>query len=128
MWLISKSTEIGIDIRNQFIDKNCLKWFDLEISDTTYLCIVGHSISHHNNEGFDLAFGDHVVHDQIGMSLVTPGSFILAPTMLKIKHWVTSFLIFVVTRRGVNKCPTRCACAFGGEKYLLYITMRNILQ
>ncbi len=96
MGLISESTEVGINVRNQFVDENRLKWFDLEISETAHLNIVCHAIGHHNNERFDFAFGDQVVHDQIGMTLVTPGCFILTPAMLQVENRIAFLFILVV--------------------------------
>ncbi len=117
MRLIRECAEVGIDIRNQFVDENRLKWFDLEISHTADLNFVGHTIGHHDDEGFDLAFGDQVVHDQIGVTLVAPGGFILAPAMLQVQNRIAFRFDPCRNWEGCRQTPgVRCLCSWRGKE------------
>ena len=69
-----------------------------------------------------------VVHDQVCMTLVAPGCFILTPAMLKIEHRIAFLFILVVTWRGINKCPAGGVCAPDGKQNLLHFTVRHIFK
>jgi hypothetical protein len=128
MGLIGERAEVGIDVGDQLVHENCLEWFDIKVSEAAELDFVGHAVGHHDEEGPDLALGDQVIHDQIGVALVTPGSFILTPAVLQVQHRIALHLILVVIGRGVDKRPAGGVGALGGEENLLRSAMRNVLE
>ena len=68
--LLCLCSEVSIYVRNEFVDKNLLKVFGCERVETTESHFVSHSVSHDDDERFNLALSDEVVHDEVGMSLV----------------------------------------------------------
>ena len=70
----------------------------LKLAEAAEPDLVGHAVGHHDEEGLDLAFGDQVVHDQVGVALVAPGGFILAPAVLQVQHRISLGRVLVVVR------------------------------
>ena len=101
---------------------------DIEISEAADPDVVGHAVGHHDDEGLGLAFGDQVVHDQIGVALVAPGGFILAPAVLQVQHRIALGLVLVVVGRRVDKGAARGVGALGGEENLLHFAVGNVLE
>ena len=48
-----------------------------------------------------LPLGDQIVHDQIGVALVGPGGFVLAPAMLQVQHRIARRAAFFSYPGGV---------------------------
>ena len=69
MVAVGDCIEIGIDKRHKFIYQDCLEFLGVKLSDSAEFHVVGHSVGHHDDEGVDFAFGNHIVHDKVGMSL-----------------------------------------------------------
>ena len=90
--------------------------------------IVGHAVGHHDEKGLDLAFGDQVVHDQIGVTLVAPGGFILAPAVLQVQHRISPGRVLVVVGRRVDKRSAGGVGALRREENLLHSAVGNVLE
>ena len=75
--------------------KNGLELLGSETAEATKLDVIGHTISHHDDERLDLSVSNQVIHDEVGVSLCTPSGFILTPSMLQIQNG--EFLLLVLT-------------------------------
>ena len=131
MPLVRQRPEMAIDIRHQFVQQHGLKRPDVERGQPAGAAgpqVVGHAIGHDDDERPCLSGGDQIVHDQIGMTLVRPGGFVLAPAMLEIEHRITLARIPVVTGRGVDEGPPLAGRAGRGKQDLLDAAMGHVLQ
>ena len=128
MGLIGERAEVGIDVGDQLVDENRLEWPDVETCEAADPDVVGHAVGHHDEEGLRLAFGDQVVHDQIGVALVAPGGFILAPAVLQVQHRIALGLVLVVVGRRVDKGTAGGVGALRGEENLLHSAVGNVLE
>ena len=89
--------------------------------------LVGHTVSHDDKERLDLAFGDEVVHDEVGMALVPPGILVLTPAMLHVEDGELGFLLGgVVGRRDIDEGAAHLLGALGPEQDLLDSSVRDI--
>ena len=62
---------------------------------------VSHTIGADDDERFALAFGNQVVHDEVGTSLVHPCCLVLSPSVLQVEH--RELLLSVVCWRKIDK-------------------------
>ena len=126
---IGKGIEIGIYVRDQLIHQNSLERLDIKISESAAeLDLVCHAVCHHNDERFDLAVCDQIVHDQVGVSLGRPGGFIFTPSVLQVQHRIFFVFLFFVARRRIDKSPAYRVRTWGIEKHLLYFSVGNVLH
>ena len=134
MVAIGDCGEMLVDIGNKFIHQNALEGSPVEFLHVSPLQFVGHTVGHHYDEGSNLTLGNEVVHDQTCMTLTAPGSLILAPTMLQIKHGIPRGLLgllahlLAIERRCIDHGATYGLGALAPEQYLLDAAMRNVLQ
>ena len=112
MRLVGERTEVGIDVGDQLVDENRLEGADVEVSEATEPDFVGHAVGHYDEERPDFPFGDQVVHDQVGMALVAPGGFILAPAVLQVQHRISPAQVLVIFGWCVDESSTGRVCAF----------------
>src|ERR1041384_3320694 len=98
MRLIGERAEVRIDVGNQIFDHSLLKGAEVERASSgtrTGRSRIGRARSadatvlHHDDERLAFSLGDQVVHDEAGVALMRPARFILAATMLEIKHRIT---------------------------------------
>ena len=118
----------GVDVGNQLVDENRLEAIDFEIPEAAEPDFVRHAVGHHDEEGLDLALGDQVVHDQVGVALVAPGGFVLAPAVLQVEHRISLVQLLVVFRRRVHKGTADRVGALRGEENLLHPAVGNVLE
>ena len=117
---------MAVHIGDELVTENRLEVIVIESPQLADADIVGHSVSHHDDEWLDLSFGDQVVHDEVGPALVPPRVLVLAPAMLEIKDRILLLAIFIL-RRGVDKGLAELVGAVRPEKDLLNIAVRDIL-
>ncbi len=65
------------------------------------------AVVHDDDEGFGLAFGDQIVHDQIGLALIGPARLIFAAAVLEVQHGIAGRGVLVIGRRRVDEAPPR---------------------
>ena len=158
MRLIGKGAEVGINERDQIIDKNRSETAEVEPASagtggtsrpaapgaravgrpahrlargrsTTWAGSAGNiAVGHHDDEGPGFACGDQVVHDQAGVTLVAPAGFIFPAAVLQIQHRITLGLIFFIIRRSVNEAAESGIGAFGIVEGLPQLTVGHILE
>src|SRR3954469_10757459 len=109
---------LGVDIRNQLVDKHRLERIDLEVPEAPKASLIGHAVGHDDEEWLDLSVGDKVVEDQVGVALVAPGRFILAPTMLEVQDGKPLGRVRIVSWRRVDESPPDGGCTLRRKKNL----------
>jgi len=75
-----------------------------------------------------LAFSKQVVHDQIGVALRAPASFIFTHAVLEIEHRITLAGIFVIIRRSIDITVTDRAAGLRIVENLAQLAMRHVLK
>ncbi len=125
--LITESTEVGINVRDQLIDEQGLKWTDVKVSQTTELDFVGQAIGHHDDERLRFLLGQQIIHDQAGMPLHAPTVFVFAPAVLEIEDRVSLVCLLFIIRRRVNKRTAVGVSTSGIEQNFADLTVRYIL-
>src|SRR5690606_36074508 len=74
------------------------------------------------------AFGDQIVHDQIGSALKTPTIFVLAPTVLQVQHGIASFEILIVPGWSIDERTASGVGAWRVKEDLSQLSVRDVLH
>ena len=82
MLLVGLCTEVTINIRDQFVHQHRFKLLGRKLIDMSEFHIIRHAIRHYDDERFNLAFGNQIVHNQIRIPLIGPCRLIFSPSML----------------------------------------------
>ena len=129
--LVGQCAEVGIHIGHQFVAQHLLECLDtahtIAALATGPESLVGHAVGADNDERLDFAFGNEVVHDEVGVALGHPSPLVLAPAVLEVEHRISHLgFVAVVGGRGIDKCAPQAVGALGPEQDLLYETVGNI--
>ena len=106
--LVGFGQEVSIDEGNELINEHGLKLLSRELTDGAELEVVGQTVSHHYDEGLDLAVGNQVVHDESGMSLYGPTGLVLTPAMLQVEHGIALLLTLYYLAIAIGQIDIGC--------------------